>query len=133
MNWYFRALRKYAVFAGRASRKEFWTFGLVHLAIIFGLTGINAAAIRFGLNFHIGQVRLTYEFAVLMPSIAVTVRRLHDTNRKGWWYLIVFVPLLGIIGLLVMAAEGSQPGENRFGPNPKAGVCIPGRMAQSSP
>jgi uncharacterized membrane protein YhaH (DUF805 family) len=63
-----------------------------------------------------------YSLAVLIPSLAVSVRRLHDTNRTGWWVLIGLIPLVGTIILIVFLATDSQPGENQYGPNPKTGT-----------
>jgi uncharacterized membrane protein YhaH (DUF805 family) len=117
MNWYLEALKKYAVFSGRARRTAYWMFVLfnviiaVVLAIIDGLVGSP------------GILGLLYGLAVLIPGLAVSVRRLHDTNRSGWWLLICLIPLVGAIILLVFMVQDSQPGENRYGPNPKAAVA----------
>ena|SRR5258706_11201607 len=119
MGWYFQALRKYAVFSGRARRKEWWSFGLVHLAIIFALRGVSVLMRIHDPEGRIGLISGFYVFAVFLPVIAVSVRRLHDTNRSGWWYFIIFIPLAGIVQLLIFMGEDSWPGENRFGPNPK--------------
>jgi uncharacterized membrane protein YhaH (DUF805 family) len=119
MNEFVDALRKYAVFSGRARRSEYWWFVLIYLLISLGLMlldGILGSAHRFG---DAGLLGGLFGLAMLLPSIAVSVRRLHDTNRSGWWLLIAFLPLLGAIVLLVFCALDSQPGENRFGPNPK--------------
>ncbi len=120
MNWYLEVLKQYTVFTGRSRRKEYWFFVLfnliavVLLAVIDGLTGtLNQAT-------GLGLLSGLYSLAVLIPSIAVTVRRLHDTDRSGWWALIVVVPLIGPIVLLVLMALDSSPGENRFGSNPKS-------------
>jgi uncharacterized membrane protein YhaH (DUF805 family) len=119
MRWYFMVLRKYAVFAGRARRKEWWIFALVHLAIILSLRGADILMRAYDRSTRLGLMSGLYELAVLIPVIAVSVRRLHDTNRSGWWYFIIFIPLAGIIKLLMIMAEDSQPGANRYGPNPK--------------
>ena len=116
MKWYFAVLNKYAVFSGRASRTEYWMFSLFHLSIAFALyfIGISPAGgdlIVLGLNL--------YNLAVLIPGIAVTVRRLHDTGRSVWWMLIGMIPVIGIIILLVWTVQDSHPGENKYGPNPK--------------
>jgi uncharacterized membrane protein YhaH (DUF805 family) len=119
LNWYLGVLKKYAVFTGRARRKEYWFFVLFHVLIfllfvmIDGLTGTLNEATGFGLTSSL------YSLAVLIPGIAVLVRRLHDIDRSGWWVLIGLVPFVGGIVLLVLAALDSTPGENRFGPNPK--------------
>jgi uncharacterized membrane protein YhaH (DUF805 family) len=66
-----------------------------------------------------GLLQTVYGLAVLLPSIAVNIRRLHDTNRSGWWLLISFVPCIGWIVMLVFTVQDSQPGTNQYGPNPK--------------
>lgn len=114
MSWYLKVLRKYAVFSGRARRKEYWMFFLFNLIIIFVLRFIEELA------GGPGVLASLYGLAVLIPSIAVAVRRLHDRNRSGWWLLIGVIPFIGAIVLLIFMVQDSQPGENRYGPNPKA-------------
>jgi uncharacterized membrane protein YhaH (DUF805 family) len=110
-------LKKYAVFSGRARRKEYWMFVLINLIITFVLYLIE------GLVGGPGILGGLYSLAVLIPAIAVGVRRLHDTNRSGWWLLIGLIPLIGTIVLLVFLVQDSQPGENQYGPNPKAAAA----------
>ena len=113
MNWYLGCWKKYAEFSGRARRKEFWMFVLfnflvsIAVGIVDGILGTNGA---------LGGL---YSLAVLIPSLAVAARRLHDTDRSGWWQLIALIPLIGVIILLVFVCSDSKPGENRFGANPK--------------
>jgi uncharacterized membrane protein YhaH (DUF805 family) len=114
MSWYMQALKKYAVFAGRARRKEFWMFFLVYALIVVVLLIVESIL---GLP---GILSGIYSLALLIPSIAVTVRRLHDTGRTGWWWWLGFVPVIGIIVLLVFMALEGEPGQNRYGPDPKA-------------
>ena len=116
MSWYLQALRKYAVFDGRAHRTEYWMFILFNVIITLVLYLIEALAGGPGV---LGGL---YGLAVLIPGIAVAVRRLHDTNRSGWWWLIGLIPLVGTIVLLVFLVQDSQPGENQYGPNPKAAI-----------
>ena len=119
MSWYFEVLKKYAVFAGRARRKEYWYFCLFNilasilLGVIDGVTGMFDPETGFGLLSGL------YSLAVLIPGIAVSVRRLHDTNHSGWWLFIALVPLIGAIVLLVFMVRDSQQAENDYGPNPK--------------
>ena len=113
MKWYLDVLKKYAVFSGRARRKEFWMFTLINFIIIVVLSVID------GLVGSPGIICLIYNLAVLIPCIAVTFRRLHDTGRTGWWILISLIPLIGAIVLLVFTVQDSKPGENQYGPNPK--------------
>ena len=113
MNWYLDVLKKYAVFQGRARRKEYWMFFLFNIIIgaVLGLID--------GLVGGPGILANLYSLAVLIPGLAVTFRRLHDTNRSGWWVLISLIPLIGFIVLIVFMAQDSQPGDNQYGPNPK--------------
>lgn len=120
MQWYLKVLRQYVDFQGRARRTEFWMFTLfsvlisIVLGIIDGLAGLQIGAIG------IGVLGLIYSLFVLLPSLAVTVRRLHDTDRSGWWILIGLVPFVGIIVLIVFEVLEGSRGGNRFGQDPKA-------------
>lgn len=110
MDWYLQVFSKYADFSGRACRAEFWWFTLYSILVAFGLA---IAELIFGL----GQVlSLVYSAVVFIPSWAVAVRRLHDTDRSGFWLLIAFVPLLGIIALLIFYIMDGTPGPNSYGP-----------------
>ena len=114
MNWYLTALKKYAVFSGRARRNEYWYFVLFNflialvLGFIDGLLGLTLKESGLGL---LGGL---YSLAVLIPGIAVGVRRLHDTGRSGWWLLIGFIPIIGAIVLIVFFVAESQPGQNQY-------------------
>jgi uncharacterized membrane protein YhaH (DUF805 family) len=122
MNWYLEVLKKYAVFNGRARRKEYWMFFLFNIiiAVILGLVEGFAGIAPESDQSVLGTL---YMLAVLLPGLAVGVRRLHDSDRSGWWLLIAFVPIIGAIILLVFMVQDSQPGENQYGPNPKAEVA----------
>ncbi len=113
MNWYLQVLKKYAVFSGRARRKEYWYFFLFNMIISFvlGLIGnwVGIHTVLSGL----------YSLAVLLPSLGVSIRRLHDTGRNGWWLLIGLIPLIGAIILLIYMVSDSQEGTNQYGPSPK--------------
>jgi len=113
---YLEVLKKYAVFEGRARRKEYWTFFLVNVAIAF-VTGFIGGIL--GIAGLVNFVVVVCSLAILVPSIAVGIRRLHDTGRSGWWLLIGFIPLIGTIVLIVFMIADSVPGENEYGPNPK--------------
>lgn len=116
MNWYLAVLKKYAVFSGRATRSEYWYFALFSLIV-----SIVLAIVDYLLDTQIlGGV---YSLAVFLPSLGVSIRRLHDIGRSGWWNLIIFVPLIGFIVLIVFAVQDSQPGSNQYGPNPKGAVA----------
>ncbi|MEU1122939.1 DUF805 domain-containing protein [Streptomyces sp. NPDC005899] len=112
MNWYLNVLKNYAGFSGRARRKEYWMFVLFNAIVAAVLVGIGAA-----LETQIPYI--IYMVAVLIPTLAVVVRRLHDTGRSGWWFFITFVPLVGGIILLVfMCTEGARTA-NEYGADPK--------------
>ena len=113
MNWYLEVLKKYTVFSGRARRKEYWMFFLINLIIALVLGFIE------GLAGGPGIIGSLYSLAVLIPGIAVSVRRLHDTDRSGWWLLIAFVPLIGFIVLLLFMVQEGQTRENEYGSDPK--------------
>ena len=119
MNWYLEALSKYATFHGRARRKEFWFFALFNFILNVVLLAIDIRWGQFSFTYNVGLFGGIYSLAVLLPGLAVAVRRLHDTNRSGWWLLIALIPLVGAIVLLVFMLEESQPGQNRYGVCPK--------------
>jgi uncharacterized membrane protein YhaH (DUF805 family) len=113
MHWYLSVLGKYAVFEGRARREEYWMFFLFNIIISFLVGFIDV------LLGGEGVIATLYLVGVLLPTLAVTVRRLHDTGRSGWWLLISLIPLIGGIVLLVFYVQDSEKGRNSFGPNPK--------------
>ncbi|GHE93304.1 DUF805 domain-containing protein [Streptomyces griseoluteus] len=117
MHWYVDVLKKYAVFSGRARRQEYWMFFLFNLIITIVLAIVDAA-----LDTQVLQ--LVYGLAVLIPGLAVAVRRLHDTGRSGWWVLISLIPLVGFIILLVFLASEGKPEANEYGPNPKYAPAV---------
>lgn len=119
MSWYIEAFKKYAVFSGRSRRKEYWYFVLFNVIVAVVLALIDVLLGTFSSSSGIGLLSGIYSLATIIPSLALTVRRLHDIDRTGWWVLISLVPLIGTIVLLVFAVTNSTPGENRFGPNPK--------------
>ena len=121
MNWYLQALKKYADFSGRARRKEYWFFVLFNIIISVVLTVCDVFMGTYSAAASIGILTGIYTLAVLIPGIAVTVRRLHDTGRSGWWILIILVPLIGAIVLLIFMLIDSQAGTNAYGPSPKTG------------
>jgi uncharacterized membrane protein YhaH (DUF805 family) len=112
MNWYLAVLKNYVGFSGRARRTEFWMFILFNLIIEIVLNIIGRAL-------DTTLPATIYGLAVLLPALAVWVRRLHDTGRSGWWLLIGLIPLIGAIVLLVFAASPGNVGPNNYGPDPK--------------
>jgi len=119
VNWYREALRKYATFEGRARRREYWYFVFGNFLAMIALMTVDLTIGTFNETAEIGLFSGLFTLAILIPSFAVTVRRLHDTDRSGWWVLISFIPILGTLVLLVFTLLDSQPGANRFGANPK--------------
>ena len=119
MTWYLAVLSKYAVFQGRARRMEYWYFVLFNLMFTVALTIVDMAAGMFDNDLGIGVLQGLYSLAVLLPSFAVTVRRLHDTDRRGWWIFIALIPFVGAIWLLILLVLDGQSESNRFGDDPK--------------
>lgn len=122
MNWYVEPWKKYADFSGRARRREYWTFALINSLIYVVLAVIGAVSAGAEHNMFTPGMLLFWIFALaaVVPSLACSVRRLHDIGKSGWWLLICFVPFVGGIILFIFALLDSTPGDNAFGPNPKA-------------
>lgn len=120
MNWFVMALKKYAVFTGRSQRSEYWYFTLFYILIVIGLTVIDGFTGSLSEKSGMGLLSGLFALAVVIPSIAVGARRLHDIDRTAWWLLIGLIPMVGIITLLIFFAQDSTVGSNRFGANPKA-------------
>lgn len=119
MDWYLTVLKKYAVFQGRARRKEYWYFILFNMIIVLGLAMLDFLIFQTAPGKSPGVLTTIYYLAVLIPIIAVQVRRLHDIGRSGWWLLLSFIPIIGPIVLIVFYCKDSEPGTNQYGPNPK--------------
>ncbi|MFN3190236.1 MAG: DUF805 domain-containing protein [Aureliella sp.] len=116
MNEYKKVLfQNYANFSGRAARKEYWMFFLFNLIAAAVLMVVDMGLVMF---VGIAGLNLLYTLAVIVPGIAVSIRRLHDTGRSGWWILLGLVPFVGIL-LLVLMCLDSEPGTNEYGDNPK--------------
>ena len=113
MKWYLKALKNYAVFSGRASRTEYWMFCLFNIlfAILVGFIGALLGSVTKTDQTVLGNI---YNLALLIPNIAVGCRRIHDTDRSGWWIIVPIVNLIFLIG------EGTK-GDNKFGPDPCGG------------
>lgn len=123
MSWYLEVLKKYAVFSGRARRAEYWYFVLFNIIVAVVLSLIDTLLGTFNFMQGVGLLSGLYALAVLIPTLAVTVRRLHDIDRTGWWIFINLIPLIGFIVLLVFAVTDGTPGSNRYGPNPKGATA----------
>ena len=116
---------KYTDFNGRATRSEYWYFVLFYFIISLILTLIDVNFINPHLDLTPeaamqGSVLTgVFALALLLPQIALGIRRLHDTGRSGWWYLLILIPILGWLVLIYFYILDSQPGANAYGPNPK--------------
>lgn len=118
MDWYLAVIKKYAVFSGRAQRKEFWMFFLINAVIQCAILGVERTfgIALFGIKepvFHL------YLIVLWLPLMAVLVRRLHDVGQSGWYGFIFLIPVLGLILLLWELAQSGIVGENQYGPDPK--------------
>ncbi|XOV88803.1 MAG: DUF805 domain-containing protein [Pseudomonadota bacterium] len=118
MNWYLAVLKKYVVVEGRARRKEYWIFVLINLVVSLILAVIDSATGSYDPESGLGLLGTLYALGVFLPSVTVAVRRLHDTDRSGWWLLLVFLPIIGFLVLLVFMVLPGTPGDNRFGVDP---------------
>ena len=112
MEWYTLAFKKFAEFTGRSRRKEYWMFMVINfiISMVFAIIDIVAGPL------FIGTI---YSLVVLIPSLALSVRRLHDTGKSGWMILISLIPLVGVIWLIILFATEGDYGPNQYGPDPK--------------
>lgn len=124
MNWYLKVFKQYFDFSGRARRKEFWMFMLFHYIFIFG-----ASLLLFSLtgniyeddepNYVVTTVICLYLLISIIPSLAVTVRRLHDSGKSGWWLLLNIIPYIGWFIIVIFTCMEGQSRPNQWGENPK--------------
>ena len=118
MNWYIKVWKNAVNFNGRARRSEYWYFVLFNMIISFvigfveGIAGLQTAS-------GLGMISTLYSLAVILPSLSVGVRRLHDIGKSGWMILISLLPCIGALILLFWYTQDSQPGSNQYGENPK--------------
>ncbi len=125
MGWYLKVWKNYFNFNGRARRREYWIFVLMNSAIGVVLSTLeNLLSLFFltviaGTLVKIGILTLLFNLAILIPSIAVGIRRMHDVGKSGWWLLIPIIPIIGWIWFLVLTIKDSDPNENDYGINPK--------------
>ena len=120
MSWFLMAIKKYAQFDGRSQRSEYWFFALFYILFAIAATLIDVGVGSYDPQTGFGLLSAILAIGLFIPSLSVSVRRLHDTDRSGWWLLICLIPLVGAIWFLVLMVFDSTPGNNRFGPNPKA-------------
>ncbi|TMX44016.1 DUF805 domain-containing protein [Vibrio rotiferianus] len=118
-DWYYKVILNYTNFNGRARRQEYWYFTLVNVLVnlVMGIIDRVIGSVMQMDNF--GFFGVIYALFIIIPSIAVTVRRLHDSGRTGWWALIAFVPVIGILVLLYFLIQDSEEGSNQYGVSPK--------------
>jgi uncharacterized membrane protein YhaH (DUF805 family) len=122
VEYYLTVWRKYAVFSGRASRSEYWFFALFNfvISVVLEIPYFFAHALgNDALATVVAAPLFLYSLAILIPSFAVNIRRLHDINKSGWWILIALIPFVGAIVLLVFDCMPGTEGSNEFGPDPK--------------
>ena len=118
MEWYVKVLRQYDVFKGRARRREYWMFTLIHVIIMWTAMFIDKLWGVVLVDESFGIVTVLYLMALFIPTLAVTVRRLHDIDKSGKWVLIMLIPVIGHFWLIfLLAIEGTD--DNRYGINPK--------------
>ncbi|MFN7846308.1 MAG: DUF805 domain-containing protein [Bacteroidota bacterium] len=119
MNWFLKVLKQFADFSGRARRKEYWMFALFNIIFAFvavildNFLGINMNGTVYGPIYGL------YAIALIIPGIAVFVRRLHDVGKSGWMILVLLIPIIGALWMLVLLCTDSQTGSNKWGQNPK--------------
>ena len=129
MEYFLKVVKdNYSNFNGRAQRKEYWMFYLFYM--IFAIIAMVADNILgstftigegyYAVNIGYGWIYVLFMIALLIPTFAVTFRRLHDIGKSGWWWLIMFIPLAGVIWFLVLLCTDSNPGDNKYGPSQKA-------------
>ena len=119
MNWVIKVLKQYADFGGRARRQEYWMYSLFYFIFAVVVMILDNALGLAQPDLGYGPLYGLYVLALLIPSLAVFVRRLHDTGKSGWMILVSLIPIIGAIWLLILMCSDSQPGVNKWGPNPK--------------
>jgi uncharacterized membrane protein YhaH (DUF805 family) len=121
MNEFLAVIKNYAGFSGRAGRREFWMFYLVYILIFIALA-IVGAILPDSIALVSSALTGIFALAMFIPTLAVSVRRLHDTDHSGWWMLLGIIPLAGLYILYLLIIEGTQ-GTNRFGDTPVAMIA----------
>jgi uncharacterized membrane protein YhaH (DUF805 family) len=129
MKWYLKALKKYATFEGRAQRAEYWYSVLFSIIFAFSIYITLSIIMTFsiaalgtqhkGILFFFFPLALLSGLFICLVMVAVTARRLHDINFSGWWQIIFYIPLIGLILSIVLLVQDSTPGNNKYGANPK--------------
>lgn len=120
MEWALLPFKRFAQFDGRSRRKEYWSFALLVFVVSWVIGMIEGALGLSSMFFLYGPLSLLFGLAVLIPGIAVGIRRLHDTGRSGWLILLAFIPIVGVIALIYFAVLEGDKGTNAYGADPKA-------------
>ncbi len=119
MDWYLLAFKKYFDFSGRSRRKEYWMFALFNLIVGITLSVLDTVFGTFNLETGLGLLSGLYSLAVFIPGLALSVRRLHDIDKSGWWLLLLLIPIIGVITVLIFCVLDSKTEENKWGKSPK--------------
>lgn len=122
MTWALMPLQKYAVFSGRSRRKEFWMFVLFTFIVEIVLAIIDAIIGTYNTAIGMGLLSGLFYLAILVPSIALNTRRLHDIGKSGWFQLLFIIPIVGFILWIIWMVRDGDDGVNQYGPSPKAPV-----------
>lgn len=120
MQWYIKVWKDALNFSGRARRKEYWMFYLINMLVTMALAMVDMAILGASPEGGVGILSIIYSLALVIPGLALTFRRLHDTSRSAWWLFICLIPLIGAIVLLIFLVLDSTEEENKWGENPKA-------------
>ncbi len=121
MEWFLQVLRNYTNFKGRGRRAEYWMFTLFCLFFsLFLLALDNVFELAFE-HLIFGPLYILFVIGFFTPTLAATVRRLHDVGKSGWMFLVILIPVIGLIWLFILLTKNSDPTNNRYGPSPKAG------------
>lgn len=122
MNWWLTAMKKYVDFSGRARRKEYWMFTLFNIIFLIAALVLDLLLGSVSEDLGYGLFYSLFSLGILLPTWSVTVRRLHDVGKSGWWIFISLIPILGGLWLLILTVTDGQAGDNQYGANPKLAV-----------
>ena len=119
MSWYLKVLKNYVNFNGRARRKEYWMFILFNMIFSYAFTFLDMSMGLLSPGTGIGVFSMLYMFALILPSLAVSVRRLHDVGKSGWMLLLMFIPVIGWLWIFILSVSEGESVENKYGLDPK--------------
>ena len=119
MSWYLKVLKNYVNFNGRARRKEYWMFVLFNMIFSYAFTFLDMSMGLLSPGTGIGVFSMLYMFALILPSLAVSVRRLHDVGKSGWMLLLMLIPVIGWIWIFILSVSEGESVENKYGLDPK--------------